>query len=294
VPDTSTILQFLVNGVGTGCIYGLVAIGFAVIFNASGIVNFAQGAFVMLGGIITYVFFKTGYLPLWACALLSVVITAAIGAIFQILIVRPLFKRRTPIFMMILATLAVAVILENVVLHLVGDQSFSFPPFSPGPPFKWAGVVIDRQMIWIVSSSIVLVGGLVALYRFTIVGKAMKACAINPQVASILSIPVQRMLIYSFALSAALGAVAGILITPTQYTAYHIAVPFSVNGFVAALIGGLGNPAGAFVGGIVVGLLQSYSVLFFSAGYKEVVTFSLLLVFLFIRPGGLFGSLVED
>jgi branched-chain amino acid transport system permease protein len=102
------------------------------------------------------------------------------------------------------------------------------------------------------------------------------------------------MLVYSFAMSAALGAIAGVLITPTQYTAYHVAVPFSVNGFVAALIGGLGNPVGAFFGGLFVGLLQSYSVLFFSAGYKEVVTFSVLLIFLFIRPGGLFGSLVED
>jgi len=292
--DTITILQFLVNGIGIGCIYGLVGIGFAVIFNASGIVNFAQGAFVMLGGIFTYVTFKAGYFPLWLCALISVAATAAIGAVFQILIVQPLLKRRTTLFMMILATLAIAVILENAVLHAVGDQSFSFPSFSPGPPFKWGGVVVDRQMIWIIASSIVVVGLLVALYRFTLVGKAMKACAINPQVASILSIPVQRMLVYSFALSAALGAVAGILITPTQYTAYHIAVPFGVNGFVAALIGGLGNPVGAFVGGLIVGLLQSYSVLFFSAGYKEVVTFSVLLLFLFVRPGGLFGSLVED
>ena len=292
--SAATILQFLINGIGIGCIYGLVAIGFAVIFNASGIVNFAQGAFVMLGGILTFVLYKSGYFPLWLCAVFSVLATAAIGAAFQFLIVRPLFNRRTALFMMILATLAVAVILENAVLHLVGDQSFSFPAFTPGPPYRWGGIAVDRQMIWIIVSSLVLVGLLVALYRFTLVGKAMKACAINPQVASILSIPVDRMLIYSFALSAALGAIAGILITPTQYTAYHIAVPFSVNGFVAALIGGLGNPVGAFAGGLIVGLLQSCSVLFFSAAYKEVVTFSALLLFLFLRPDGLFGSLVED
>jgi branched-chain amino acid transport system permease protein len=293
MPSVTTLLQFLVNGVGIGCIYGLVGIGFAVIFNSSGIVNFAQGAFVMLGGILAYLLFKAG-MPLWVAGILAVLATALLGAAIQLLIVQPLFKRRSALFMMILATLAIAVIIENAVLHLVGDQSFSFPGFTPGPPFSWAGVAIDRQMIWIVLVSITLVGLLIALYRYTLIGKAMKACAINPQVASILAIPVERMLIYSFAMSAALGAIAGILITPTQYTAYHIAVPFSVNGFVAALIGGLGNPVGAFVGGIIVGLLQSYSVLFFSAGYKEVVTFSALLVFLFMRPGGLFGSLVED
>lgn len=293
MPSITTILQFLVNGVGIGCIYGLVAIGFAVIFNSSGIVNFAQGAFVMLGGILTYVFFTSG-LPLWLAGILAVIATALLGAVIQVLVVRPLFKRRTALFMMILATLAIAVIVENAVLHMVGDESFSFPAFTPGPPFNVGGVAIDRQMIWIVVVSIGLVGLLSALYRYTLVGKAMKACAINPQVASILAIPVQRMLVYSFAMSAALGAIAGVLITPTQYTAYHITIPFSVNGFVAALIGGLGNPIGAFAGGLIVGLLQSYSVLFFSAGYKEVVTFSVLLIFLFLRPGGLFGSLVED
>lgn len=293
MPSLTTFLQFFVNGVGIGCIYGLVAIGFAVIFNSSGIVNFAQGAFVMLGGVLTYVMFTVG-LPLWLAGTLAVVATGLLGAAIQLFVVQPLFKRRTALFMMILATLAIAVIIENAVLHLVGDQSFSFPSFTPGPPFRWGGVAIDRQMIWIVVISIGLVGLLIALYRFTLVGKAMKACAVNPQVASILAIPVQRMLVYSFAMSAALGAIAGVLITPTQYTAYHIAVPFSVNGFVAALIGGLGNPIGAFVGGLIVGLLQSYSVLFFSAGYKEVVTFTALLFFLFMRPGGLFGSLVED
>jgi branched-chain amino acid transport system permease protein len=293
MPSLTTILQFLVNGVGIGCIYGLVAIGFAVIFNASGIVNFAQGAFVMLGGVLTHVFFKAG-LPLWLAGLVAILATALLGAAIQLFVVQTLFNRRTALFMMILATLAIAVIIENVVLHLVGDQSFSFPGFTPGPPFNWGGVAIDRQMIWIVVVSIGLVGLLLALYRYTLVGKAMKACAINPQVASILAIPVQRMQIYSFAMSAALGAIAGVLITPTQYTAYHVGVPFSVDGFVAALIGGLGNPVGAFVGGLIVGLLQSYSVLFFSAGYKEIVTFSVLLLFLFVRPNGLFGSLVED
>lgn len=293
MPSVTTILQFLVNGLGIGCIYGLVAIGFAVIFNASGIVNFAQGAFVMLGGILTYVCFNAG-LPLWLSGIIAVAATGLLGAAIQLFVVQPLFKRRTALFMMILATLAIAVIIENAVLHLVGDQSFSFPGFTPGPPFNWGGVAIDRQMIWIFVISVGLVALLIALYRYTLVGKAMKACAVNPQVASILAIPVQRMLVYSFAMSAALGAIAGVLITPTQYTAYHIAVPFSVNGFVAALIGGLGNPVGAFVGGLIVGLLQSYSVLFFSAGYKEVVTFSALLLFLFMRPGGLFGSLVED
>ena len=145
-----------------------------------------------------------------------------------------------------------------------------------------------------VGGSLLLVVALRLLYAYTLFGKAMRACAISPEVASLLCIPVQRMTAYSFALSAALGAIGGILITPTQYTAYHIAVPFSVNGFIAAIIGGLGNPLGAFVGGVVLGVLQSFAVLFFAAGYKDIVAFSVLLMFLFVRPRGVFGSLVED
>lgn len=292
--DLGTILQFVVSGLGVGCIYGLVAIGFAVIFNASGIVNFGQGAFVMLGGVLTFVFYNNVHFPLPLAALSAVVLTAAVGAAFQLLIIRPLHNRRTAVFIMMLATLALSIVVENAVLHTVGDQPLSFPSFTPGDPLLLGPVVIDRQILWMVGGSLLLVFLLRLLYGYTIFGKAMKACAISPEVASILSIPVQRMIAYSFALSAALGAIGGILITPTQYTAYHIAVPFSVNGFIAAIIGGLGNPLGAFIGGVILGLLQSFAVLFFSAGYKDIVAFSVLLVFLFLRPAGLFGSLVED
>jgi branched-chain amino acid transport system permease protein len=292
--DVDTILQFFVSGIGAGCIYGLVAIGFAVIFNASGIVNFAQGAFVMLGGVLTFVFYAKLHFPLPLAALAAIATTAAVGAGFQILVIRPLQHRRTAVFSMMLATLALSIIVENFILHTVGDQPFTFPSFTPGEPLLLGPVVIDRQVLWMVAGSLLLVILLRLLYGYTLLGKAMKACAINAEVASLLAIPVQRIVVYSFALSAAFGAIGGILITPTQYTAYHVGVPFSVNGFIAAIIGGLGNPLGAFAGGVILGVLQSFAVLFFSAGYKDIVAFSVLLVFLFLRPAGLFGSLVED
>ena len=288
------LAQAIVSGVAVGCIYGLVGIGFCVIFNSSGIVNFAQGAFVMLGGILTFVFQQDVHLPLPLAAIAAVAVTAACGAAFQICVVRPLHRRQTAVFIVMLATLALSIIVENTVLHTVGDQPVSFAPFTPGEPLTLGPVVIDRQILWMVGGSLLLVLVLRLVYRFTLFGKAMKACAINPEVASVLGIPVQRMIAYSFALSAGFGAIGGILITPTQYTAYHIAVPFSVTGFIAAVIGGLGNPLGAFVGGVIVGVLQAYAVLFFSAGYKDIVAFSVLLIFLFLRPAGLFGSLVED
>lgn len=291
--DTATLLQFLVSGIALGCIFGLVGIGFSVIFNASGIVNFAQGSFVMLGGVLTYVAYKAG-LPLVAAALVGIVLTGLVGAGLELFVIRPLFRRKTPLFVMILATLAFVVICENVVLHAVSDQPLSFPPFTPGKPIDMAGVVVDPQTFWIIGTSLALVLGLGLVYRYTLFGKAMRACAIDPEVARILAIPVERMQSWAFALSAALGAVGGVLITPTQYTAYHVGVPIGVSGFIAAIIGGLGNPGGAFVGGLVLGILQSYAILLFNAGYKEIVAFSVLLVVMYLVPNGLFGSLVED
>ena len=131
------------------------------------------------------------------------------------------------------------------------------------------------------------------LYSRTSFGRAMRACAINPEVARILGIKVERMVAAGFILSAALGAIGGILLTPTQYTAFHIGVPFAVSGFIAAIIGGLGNPLGAFIGGIGLGVLQSVGVVFIDAGYKNVVAFGVLLLLLFVRPQGMFKSLVE-
>ncbi|MCO5090930.1 branched-chain amino acid ABC transporter permease [Bosea sp. (in: a-proteobacteria)] len=290
----SLYLQFLVSGLSVGCIYGLVAIGFSVIFNASGIVNFAQGAFVMLGGTLTYVLYERAGLPIWFAIILSILLSAVIGMLFEVAIIKPLWKRNTSLFVMMLATLALGVIAENTVLHTVGDEAHSFPPFSAGPPLQVFGASIARQTVWMAVLSVLIMALLNLLYRKTMLGKAMRACAVDRNVAPLLGIKVDRMLTYSFGLSAALGAISGILITPAQYTAYHIGTTFSVMGFIAAIIGGLGNPIGAFVGGIILGLLQSFAILFFDAGFKDVIAFSILLVFLLVKPSGLFSSYVED
>ncbi len=290
----STILQFLVSGIAVGCIYGLVAIGFAVIFNASGIVNFAQGAFVMLGGMLAYVLHGPAGLPLLPAAVIAVLAVALLGVVFEMAVIRPLWRRRSSVFVMMLATLALSVVSENAVLHALGDEPHSLPAFTAGGPLRLGGVAIGFQTLWIVGGSLLLVALLALLYRRTLIGKAMRACAVDREVASLLAIPVERLLAYSFALSAALGAIAGILITPAQFTAYHVAIPYSVSGFIAAILGGLGNPGGAFLGGLLLGILQSLAILFFDAGYKDIVAFSLLILVLFLRPGGLFGSLVEE
>jgi branched-chain amino acid transport system permease protein len=139
-------------------------------------------------------------------------------------------------------------------------------------------------------TSIVLVGLLALFFAQTRVGRAMRACSINREAAALQGIPVSRMLAYAFALSAGLGAIAGVLITPTQFTAFNIGVSFAISGFIAAIVGGFGNPGGAFVGGILLGVAQAIAIVALGSGFKNIAALSILLVFITIRPTGLFGK----
>ena len=288
--DQAYFVQILVNGFSVGCIYGLIGIGFCVIYNASGIVNFAQGAFVMLGGMITYVLLTTFHLHLVVAGAFATVAVAVIGIIIERVVVRPLWDRNATMFVMILATLAVQIVIERATLILVGDQPKSIPVFIDLPPIRVAGVSIGYQTLWIVGTSLVLIALLALFFQKTLVGRAMRACSINREAAALQGIQVSRMLALSFALSAALGAIAGILLTPTQFTAFNVGTPFAISGFIAAIVGGFGRPFGAFLGGIALGLAQALAVFGLGSGLKNVTALAVLLAFLFFRPSGILGS----
>jgi branched-chain amino acid transport system permease protein len=223
-------------------------------------------------------------------AILATVLVAIGGVILERIVVRPLWDRNATIFVMILATLAAQIVVERTALIIVGDQPKSLPAFTDLPPLRIGAIVISYQLIWIVGASLLIIGLLGAFFKSTKIGKAMRACAINREAAMLQGIPVSRMLALSFALSAALGAIAGILITPTQYTAFNVGVPFAITGFIAAIVGGFGRPFGAFLGGIALGLTQAIAVVFLDAGLKNVAALTVLLIFLFIRPGGILGA----
>jgi branched-chain amino acid transport system permease protein len=288
--DAAYLAQTLVNGLSVGCIYGLIGIGFCVIYNASGIVNFAQGAFVMLGGMVTFMLLTTVGLPIIVAGTLAVAAVAALGVVIERLVVRPLWHRNATMFVMILATLAAQIVIERATLIVVGDQPKSIPVFTDLPPIRIAGVAIGYQIIWIVATSLLLIGLLALFFQKTLVGRAMRACSINREAAALQGIPVSRMLALSFALSAAIGAIAGILLTPTQFTAFNVGTPFAISGFIAAIVGGFGRPFGAFLGGIALGLAQALAVFTLGSGLKNVAALSVLLVFLFFRPSGILGA----
>ena len=286
MPDLSYLPQIALSGIAVGCIYGLIGIGFCVIYNASGIVNFAQGAFVMMGGMIAYSALKFVGLPLPVAAAVAIVAVAAIGVVIERVVVRPLWDRKATMFVMILATLAAQIVVERLALIVAGDQPRTLPPFSDLPPIRLGAVVISYQFLWIVGISLLLIVLLDQFFKRTRTGKAMRACAFNREAASLQGINVSRMLSLSFALSAGLGAIAGVLITPTQYTAFNVGVPFAISGFIAAIVGGFGHPLGAFMGGIMLGLAQSIAIVAFGAGLKNVAALSVLLDLSFYPAGG--------
>jgi branched-chain amino acid transport system permease protein len=289
MPDAVYLAQTLVNGLSVGCIYGLIGIGFCVIYNASGIVNFAQGAFVMLGGMVTFVLLTSFGMPMIVSGALATVAVALLGVVIERVVVRPLWDRNATMFVMILATLAAQIVIERATLIAVGDQPKNIPVFTDLPPIRIAGVAIGYQIIWIIGTSLLLIAALALFFQKTLVGRAMRACSINREAAALQGIPVSRMLALSFALSAALGAIAGILLTPTQFTAFNVGTPFAISGFIAAIVGGFGRPFGAFLGGIALGLAQALAVFALGSGLKNVAALAVLLVFLFFRPSGILG-----
>jgi branched-chain amino acid transport system permease protein len=193
-------------------------------------------------------------------------------------------------FVMILATLAAQIVIERLTFLVVDDQPKTLPVFLDLPPIMIGGVAINYQSLWIMAGSLLIVAALGLFFKRTRLGKAMRACSINAEAAALQGIPVSAMLTGAFVLSAVLGALAGILVTPTQYTAFNMGVPFAISGFIAAIIGGFGRPFGAFLGGIMLGLVQALAILSLGAGFKNVAALSILLLFLFIRPSGLLGS----
>ncbi|KPL54145.1 hypothetical protein ABB55_19600 [Prosthecomicrobium hirschii] len=291
MPDAVQFIQSLVNGVGVGLIYGLVGIGFCVIYNASGIVNFAQGVFVMLGGMACEVLLRKFHLPLPIAFLIAVPFVALVGLLMEVLVVRPMWNRGSPLFAIILATLATQIMIERITILTVDEQPHTFQEFTLGGPLKIGAIAIPYQLFWIVGCGALMVGLLWLFFTRTRAGRALRACSQNREAAALLGIPVGAMLLLSFALSAALGAVAGILVTPMQAIAFNSGTPFGVSGFIAAIIGGFGNAAGALAGGILLGVLQAVAIVLLGAGFKNVAALTALLFVLFLFPSGLFAGL---
>lgn len=272
-----------------GSTYALVALGFNIIYNATGIINFAQGEFVMLGGMFMVYFGATLNFPLLLAMGTAVILVVCVGVILERCCINTL--KNPSILTLVMITIAASILLKGITMFIAGKETHSMEYFSGGHgTMQMAGVRFPTQTFWVLGTLVVVVSALVIFFNFTLAGKAMRACAVDRTAASLMGIPTQRMVLFSFALSAAIGALAGAVIMPIRMVDYLSGSMFGIKGFGAAVLGGLGNNIGAVVAGLLLGVLEALTAGYISSQYKDALPLVVLLMVLFVKPSGLFGS----
>ncbi len=279
--------QFIVSGLTTGSIYALIALGFCIIHNATGIVNFTQGDFVSLGGLVMFTLLLRMGAPLIFSFILAVLTVTAVGALVERLAIRPAKSRA--VIILIFITIGVSILMRGIFKVLWGKNQMGLPPFSGETPITFFGATVLPQNLWIFLITFIAVATLHFFFSRTRVGKAMRAASFNPRAAALMGVNINQMVLLSFALSAALGATAGIIIVPITTLSYEIGVMLGLKGFAAAVLGGYGNSFGAVLGGLLLGVLESLGAGVISSTYKDVIAFGILLLVLFIKPSGILG-----
>lgn len=287
----SAWLQFVASGLTAGAIYALVALGFAIIFNASGAINFAQGEFVMVGGMSAVSLLALG-LPLPLAILLAVLASVVVALLVERIAIAP--ARNAGTVTLIIITIGVALFLRGLAQLVWGKGVFRLPAFSGEEPIALFGATLLPQSLWVLGGAALSVVALGAFYRRTLLGKAMLATAHNRLAAQLVGINTRAVLFASFGLAAALGAIGGVLIAPIAFTSYDTGIMLGLKGFAAAMLGGMGSFAGAVLGGLVLGLLEGLGAGFVSSAYKDAIAFVVILAVLFFLPGGLLGARRSD
>jgi len=284
-------LQFLFSGITVGATYALAALGFTLIYNASHVINFAQGEFIMLGGMLAVFFAQMG-LPLPAVLVLAILVPAVVGVLVEKLAIEPVKGAET--VTLIIITIGASLVIRGLVQVWLGKNTFSLPAFSGDEPIHVLGATLLPQSLWVLGVTALVVVALWYFFNRTLQGKAMLATSFNRTAAELVGINTSWVLFMSFAMSAALGALGGILITPITLTSYDVGIMLGLKGFVAAVVGGLGNGLGAVVGGLLVGILEAMGAGYISSAYKDAIPFVLILLILFFMPRGLFGGKSTD
>jgi branched-chain amino acid transport system permease protein len=281
------LLQLVFSGLTVGAVYALVALGFTLVFNASDVINFAQGDFVMIGGMGT-VFLAAAGVALPLAALIAIAAAAAVGLLLHRLAIEPA-RGASPVTL-IMITIGASIFIKGVAQLVFDKQFHSLPAFSGADPIAVGGATILPQSLWVIGGALAIFAALYLFLERTLVGKALLATAANRLAARLVGINVVVILALAFAVSAAIGAAAGVLVTPITLTRYDIGTLFALKGFAAAMVGGMGSPLGAIVGGLLLGLLETFGAGYVSSTYKDAVAFLAILVVLFVMPRGLFGG----
>ncbi len=282
------ILQYLLSGITKGSIYAIVAIGFNLIYSATGVLNFAQGEFVMLGGMVAVTL--AHHVPLPVAVTGALLVVTLVGCLLEWSLFRRLANHS--VLQLIIVTIGLSILIQEAALHIWDEKVRSLPYFTGNEvsSIRLFGASITPQVLWVLGTVTVAVAALHGFLKYTLPGRAMRACSSSPEAAMLAGINIRNMRTLSFGLSAGLGALGGCVISPITMTQYDMGGPLAIKGFAAAILGGLGNPMAAVIGGLLVGLIEAVGVSRLPAAYNDVVAFGVLLLVLFVRPRGLFGA----
>ena len=287
----SELLQFLFSGLTVGAMYALAALGYALIYNASHIVNFAQGEFIMLGAMTAAALSEAGFgLPLAVSA--AIAISVIVGACTERLAIRP--AHGAPLVTLLIVTLGVALVIRGAVQVALGKGNHSLKAFSGDAPLHIGGATLVPQSLWVLGVTLLVVLLLAWYFGRTVSGKAMLATSHNRLAAELVGVSTNRVLMTSFAMSGALGAIGGVITAPITFTSYDAGVVLGLKGFAAAALGGIGSGPGAIVGGVAMGVMEALAAGYVSAAYKDAVAFVLILLVLMFMPRGFFGARVTE
>jgi branched-chain amino acid transport system permease protein len=285
-------LQLLFTGAGIGSIYALVALGFVLLIRAAGVVNFGQGEFSMVGAYAMSILFSMLGVPYLPALLLAVVLMAGFGVVFAGAVYWPLrFRGGLPV---IISTIGASILLQNLVLVLYGPTPTTLPGLFAAPGIQVGPVFMDSQYLSIIVIAALLVALQYVVFEKTLLGKKLQATSQDKEMASLLGIPVATMILITFAYSAALGGLAGILVAPLLFVSVGIGPLVALKAFAANIIGGYGSIPGAILGGLALGIIETLGAAYVSVPYKDAFAFLALLAFLMLRPQGLFRERIAE
>ena len=285
--DAARILQLIVNGAASGCIYGLIALGFVLIYKATEMVNFAQGDIMMLGGFVAFSLIANFHLPYWVGGLLAILITAAFGYALDALVLRRVIGQ--PQFAVVMLTLGLGFIFRAVAGITWGYDSVGFNTPFTNKTANIGGLVLGEDNLSIIVGTVLLCGILYLFFSKTRIGVAMQAASQNQLAAYYMGIPVRTIFSLIWAISAGVACLAGILLSPVSMIDVNMGF-LGIKAFAAAVIGGFGSIPGSVIGGVIVGIVEQFAGYKLPAGFQEVTSNVVLLLVLFIRPQGLFAE----
>lgn len=284
------IIQVLMSGIAIGLIYALPALAIVMLYNTAGFFNLAQGEFLAVATYVLYQTYMIWMLPLPLAILITIVVLGVVGVLVNKLLFDVLRRFKAKELLVLIATIALSVFLKNAIRAVWGTKPLAMTGMFPTSPLNIFGAFVMPSTFWIMGASLVLMVILYTLSQKSTFGMAMRAAAADREAASLMGVKVNTIIGASFAISLMVTAVAGILSSSTLYLIPEMGDSIATKSFAATVVGGFGNPVGAVIGGVLIGVIESFVSLSLPASYKNAITFVILIAFLLFKPGGLFKS----